>query len=248
MSQPCTLPTLGHLPARLDPFGQIRPALNGRMRLRFGEGEGGGGAGGDGGAGDGTGGEGDGSADGGDGTEGLGDAGKQALERMKADLKAAKAEAKAYKDLGLTPDQIKALQTGKPAGEGGDPADIEQRVQTAIAEATEQITQKAAAKSRASEVRAQAAELGFIKPQQALALLDQAELAKVTVNDDGDADAAAVKTLLEGLAKDSPFLLKPTDKTPDHRSAGIGGTGSGTKPDIAPGRARLEHAYANTQK
>ena len=97
-------------------------------------------------------------------------------------------------------------------------------------------------------MRAQAAELGFIKPAQALALLDQAKLAEVPVNEDGDADEAAVKKLLEALKTDSPHLLKPTDTTADHRTAGIGATGSGAQPDVRPGADRLRQAYANTSK
>jgi len=68
------------------------------------------------------------------------------------------------------------------------------------------------------------------------------------VNDDGDADEAAVKKLLEDLKSDSPHLLKPTDSTADHRTAGIGATGSGTTSEVRPGADRLRQAYANTTK
>lgn len=174
--------------------------------------------------------------------------GKYESERIKARqsvIDSTKAELRAYADLGLTPDQIKELKTAKP---GESNADVEQRIQQAISEATTEINAKAAAKSRAAEVRAQAAELNFIKPTQALALLDHDALAKVKVDDNGDADASAVKQLLEDLAKDSPHLLKPTDHTPDHRSVGIGGTGSGTKPEVRPGVDRLRQAYADSSK
>lgn len=150
-----------------------------------------------------------------------------------------------FTELGLTVDEIKALKDG--ASDAPTDKDIEKRIQKALDEATAVERAKSDAKARAAEVRAQAAELGFIKPTQALALLDQKKLAEIAVNDDGDADEAAVKKLLEALAEDSPHLIKPTDTTPDHRTAGIGGTGSGTKPEVRPGADRLRQAYANNK-
>lgn len=181
----------------------------------------------------------------------LGDPGKQAIERMKGTVQATKAEMKAFADLGLTPAAIKALvdaskaptPDAKPDAKVDEDA-IEKRIRTAI---ETEVNGKADARSRASEVRAQAAELSFIKPMQALALLDQAKLAAVKVDPaTGDADAAAVKALLDELAADSPHLLKPTDTTPGHKQVGIGGTGSGTTSDVQPGAARIAHAYANS--
>lgn len=234
-------PTLGRMPRRLDRFAQITTDLNSRRYLRFVEGGDGDGAGGDG---DGAGGDGDGA---------LGDAGKQALDRMKAERAAAKteaaaarAEAQAFKDLGLTVDEIKALQKAAPPAASED--DVEKRIAKALAENDKVNKAKSDARSRAAEVRAQAAELGFIKPAQALALLDSTKLAEVAVTDDGDADAAAVKKLLEELKTDSPHLLKPTDHTAHHRDAGIGASGSGAQPDVRPGADRLRQAYANTSK
>lgn len=155
-------------------------------------------------------------------------------------------ELRAFTDLGLTPDEINALREGTKNAPTDQ--DIEKRVQKALDEANAAAAEKVNARSRAAEVRAQAAELGFIKPAQALALLDQRKLAEVSVDDDGDADAGAVKKLLEDLAKDSPHLLKPTDTSVDHRFAGIGASGSGAQPDVRPGADRLRHAYANTPK
>lgn len=155
-----------------------------------------------------------------------------------------KSELRAFQDLGLTPAEIKEFKERKP---GESEADVQKRIDQAIQEAATQQREAADKRTRNAEVRAVAAELGFAKPAQALALLDQSKLAAVKVNDDGDADSAAVKTLLEDLAKDSPYLLKPTDTTPGHRDAGIGGAGSGAKPDVQPGAARLRHAYAESK-
>lgn len=150
-----------------------------------------------------------------------------------------------FTELGLTPEEIKALKD-KPGPTSEK--DIEKIINDRVKEVETAQTERLNAKARASEVRAQAAELGFIKPAQALALLDPKKLADIPVNDDGDADEAAVKKLLEELKTDSPHLLKPTDTTAHHRDAGIGASGSGTQSDVRPGADRLRQAYANTTK
>lgn len=173
----------------------------------------------------------------------LGDAGKQAIERMKAERNSARAEAKVWKDLGLTVEEIRALKEGQASAP--DEATIERRLRTQI---ETEARERTATKFRASAVRETAATLGFIDPRDALALLPQAELAQVDVDDNDDVDSDAVKKLLEDLAKRKPHLLKPTDTTVDHRSAGIGGAGSGTVPEVPAGQARIAFAYANTPK
>lgn len=155
-------------------------------------------------------------------------------------------ELRAFTDLGLTAAEIKALKDG--AASAPSDKDIEKRISDATAKFEAEQTEKSNAKARAAEVRAQAAELGFIKPAQALALLDTKKLAEVKVDENGDADESAVKALLEALKTDSPHLLKPTDTTADHRTAGIGASGSGTPPEVRPGIDRMRSAYANTPK
>ncbi|MGU3358184.1 hypothetical protein [Microbacterium sp. M4A5_1d] len=164
------------------------------------------------------------------------------IKARQAVIDSTKGELKAFTDLGLTPDEIKALQA-KPGGPTD--ADIEKLVNKRLEDADKANRERVDARSRAAEVRAQAAELGFIKPAQALALLDAKELAKVSVTDDGDADAAAVKKLLEDLSKDSPHLLKSTTtNTPGHRDAGIGARGAGAaSAAVRPGTDRLRGAY-----
>lgn len=229
----CITPTLGRLPRRMDRFGQITAAADPRLYLRFVEGGEGDGAG----AGDGEG--------AGDGAGELGDAGKQALDRMKSERNAARAEAKAFKDLGLSADEVKALRDNAPKPENVDPEKLEKTLRVQI-EKDERA--RSAAKFRASSVREVAATLGFIDPREALALVDQKALAQVDVDDDDEVDTDEVKKLLSKLATDKPHLLKPTDTTADHRTAGIGATGSGTKPDVRPGVDRVRQAYANTPK
>lgn len=152
---------------------------------------------------------------------------------------------RAFTELGLTPEEIRELQSRPgPTSE----KDVQKIIDARVAEVEAAQTERSNAKARAAEVRAQAAELGFIKPAQALALLDAKKLAEVGVNDDGDADPDAVKKLLEALKTDSPHLLKPTDTTADHRTAGIGASGSDARSDVRPGVDRLRSAYANTPK
>lgn len=231
---PCSYRTLPH---HLDPYGQVFRSPNPRLGLRFadagGDGSGAGGDGGDGG---------DGSGDGGDG-EGekpLGAAGEQALERTKAKLKTAAAELKSYKELGVTADEIRALVEAKNAGNAPDADAIKA---AATREAEEAASERYAAKARASAVREQAATLGFIDPKDALATLSVDDLADIDITDD-EVDEAAVKKLLEDLAKKKPYLLKSKDNTADHRTAGIGSSGSGTPPESQPGVGRMRDAYA----
>lgn len=167
-------------------------------------------------------------------------------ERLKARqnvIDKTQGDLRAFTDLGLTPAEIKAL---KDAPGSPDAKDVEKRIKDALDAANAESTEKSNARARSAEVRAQAAELGFIKPAQALALVDAKELAKVTVSDDGDADQAAVKKLLDDLAKENPHLLKPTDTTADHRAAGIGGAGSAAKAEVGAGTDRMRSAYAAT--
>lgn len=233
--------TLGKLPTHLDPFGMLTGRQHAPMRIRFAD-EGGDGTGAGGTGDDGKGGAGaaDGSGDG-DDPDKLGDAGVRAFERTKNELRDRKGELKAFTDLGLTPDDIKALRDGQTGGQGVDVAGIEQRVRASL---QTQFDEQRAADARASAVRELAATSGFLNPKQALRLVDDAELAKVTVKD-GTADEAGVKKLLEALATESPYLLAPTDSTADARTAGIGASGTGSKPESKPGYDRMRDAYAD---
>lgn len=171
----------------------------------------------------------------------LGDAGKAALDRVRQERNTARAEAKAFKDLGLSVDDIRAL---KDAADKANQPDEERIRAQAVKDADRQAHDRYAVKLRAAEVRAQAAALGFAAPGDAIALLDQAKLSAVDVSEADEVDAAEVGKLLEALKAEKPYLLKPTDHTADHRTAGIGSTGSGSKPEVRPGVDRVRAAYA----
>lgn len=152
---------------------------------------------------------------------------------------------KPWTDLGITPEEAKQLKADRDAKNGGPTPeqiqkDADKRAETAAKERFD-------GAARTSAVRATAAELGFHNPAAALALIPAADLAKVVVSDDYEADPAAIKALLTALAKAEPYLVKdPTPGTVDYRAAGIGGTGGPGKPDPGPGTPRMAGYYATT--
>jgi hypothetical protein len=155
----------------------------------------------------------------------------------------ARDEAKAFKDLGLTLEEITDLKAKRDAANGGPTPEQVQKDADKRADAA--ASEKFSAKARQSSVREQATLLGFHDPAVALALLNPTELAKVTVSDDLEPDAAAVKGLLMKLSTAQPYLLKtPGQQTVDYRTAGIGGAGGSAKPDPGPGTPRMAAAYA----
>lgn len=112
--------------------------------------------------------------------------------------------------------------------------DAEKAADAARKEGETSALEKANGRIVRSEARAVASELKFRNPTLALAAID---LSDVKVNDDGEPDAAAIKTKLEDLAKADPYLVddgkKPAPK-PD-RSQG-GGGGNDTASSVAKGR------------
>jgi DNA-binding transcriptional MerR regulator len=224
-----------------DGMAVIGRTLHDLRGIRYEDGEGGnGGSGGDGGDG------GDRSGDA-EGTLSAADAKAlraQADKRMQ-ERNAARDEAKAFKELGLTPDEIKALIEAR---DKTDAPDEEKIRKAALRDAEAAAREKFSGKLRAAEVRAQAAGLGFASPSDALALIPADKLAAVDVSDDDEVDAGEIKKLLEQLKTDKPYLLKKTDTTADHQTAGIGATGSGNRPEVQPGTPRMAAAYADSSK
>lgn len=79
---------------------------------------------------------------------------------------------------------------------------LTERASKAEAKAKE-VAEQTTARLVQSEARALAAELGFMKPQQAVKLADLSK----AIGEDGEIDSKAVRTSLEALAKESPELL-----------------------------------------
>lgn len=166
--------------------------------------------------------------------EGLGDAGKQAIDRMKAEreeakrrAKAAEAELEKLRNASKT-DQEKAVDAARKEGES-----------EAIKRANDRIIR--------AEAKTLAASAKFRDPGDVIAQLGS-QLADITVDEDGEVDQKALKALVDALAKSKPYLIDTGSTTATAADAGIGTTGSTTKPDPGPGRARLASAYAGTSK
>jgi hypothetical protein len=235
------IPTLpGALPATFTrpPVGPILGHPT-KPRIRFFMADEGGAGGSDGGSG---------GSDGGDGGDDapLSAADAKALrsqaDRLMKERNTARDEAKAFKDAGLSPQEIAELKAARDKQNGGPTP--EQIAEQARKDADKAANERIAARARVSAVREQAAALGFQNPADALALLDRKTLDEVAVDDQDEADAKAVKGLLEALGKERPYLLKKPGFS-SARDAGIGASGSGQKPDPGPGTRRMAAAYAS---
>lgn len=233
-----TTPVYGRIPAHLDPFGLILGQTVPRTPfLRFedegGTGTGAGGTGGEGGSGSGA-------AGAGGGDEPLGEAGQRALEREKQRRREASDALKPFADLGMSAEDLAKLI------EQNDPKNPERIAKQAAAQATKDAETRIAGVLRTSAIREAAATAGFADVSDALAMLPADKVASLKVDlEAGTADGDGVKALLDDLAKAKPYLLKTTDQTADHRTAGIGASGgAGTAPETAPGTPTLRAAYA----
>lgn len=98
-------------------------------------------------------------------------------------------------------------------------------------------TQAADRKIVRAEAKALAGTMAFRDPADAVAFLD---LSKVKVDDNGDADAEALKGLLAKLAEDKPYLVDDGKSTSPRRGPkpdkSAGGGNSDTSTGIARGR------------
>jgi len=242
--------TFGRIPFSADPFGLTlgqQPSLGFRPRLRF-EGEpgagagaggsgGAGGEGGAGGAGAGAGGAAAGAGEGGEGGEQLGAAGVRAMERAKTERNEARASLKEFTDLGLTPAEVRALV------EKNDPKNPERVAREATRAAEAAANERVSTVLRTSALTSAAAAANFANPDDALRFLDADAVKGLDVDlEKLAADPAKAKALVEGLAKDRPYLVK--NSTGSARDAGIGSRGSGSTPEPTPGLGRLSAAYA----
>lgn len=112
-------------------------------------------------------------------------------------------------------------------------SDAERAVEAARKEGESAAQERANARLIRSEARALAATAKFRDPSDAVAFLD---LAKVSVNDEGDVDAKAIRDQLKTLADSKPYLVDD-GKTPRPKpDKGQGGTGGGETPSVARGR------------
>jgi maltoporin len=106
-----------------------------------------------------------------------------------------------YDDLKAKAQQFDDLQAANAS-------QLEKAVKAARDDGRAEVLTAANARLVTAEARALAAEMQFRKPAHAVRLID---LNEVTVGDDGEVDTAAVRKLLDDLAKDDPLLLVVPD-------------------------------------
>ncbi|ATE56151.1 MULTISPECIES: hypothetical protein [Actinosynnema] len=161
----------------------------------------------------------------------LGDAGKKALTEERKQRGAAEKRAAALEA------ELQQLRDANKSAE-------EKALDAARREGANTATTAANARLVSAEVRIAAASGGFADPGDALAALRE-QLSAVKVTDTGEVDQAAVKQLVDELAKAKPYLLKQsTTGTASPADAGIGAGGTTSGAPVAPGLGRLSAAYA----
>jgi hypothetical protein len=142
-------------------------------------------------------------------------------------------------------DDLKAAKSELDKIREGNASELDKAVTKAKAEGISEATTRANQRLVAAEARAQAAAAGFHNPRDAAKLLD---LAGVKVNDDGEADADAIKSLIEEAVRDRPYLIKSDEgkgggPRPPRHNPGQGGR-PGEKPDgREAGRAEAERRF-----
>lgn len=181
---------------------------------------------------------GNGSEMGGNPGENLGEGGLKALHSERERATQAEKSLKAFTELGLTPEQIVELQQ-----KGATPS--QEDILAAAKKQAEQMTSATlAANARTSEIRVQAVQAGFHNPDDALRFLPADKISAIAVTN-GAADAAAVKSLLDELAKSHSYLVKPASASAS--DVGIGRSGAGGVATAEPGRSRIRAAYSNSK-
>ena len=152
----------------------------------------------------------------------LGERGQKALDRMKEERRQLKAQLREFKALGLTPDQIKALQTGgkKDDGDTPDPDKVREEARREVrAEALrERVADKIEAKARR-----------FADPEDAVAIL----LRSHDVDDflDGDKiDVEAIQDALDDILEKKPHLAAAQSDGKRFKGSADGGTRKESRP------------------
>ena len=170
----------------------------------------------------------------------LGERGERALQAEKDKRKAAQRELRAFKDLGLTPEQIRELTAGKSGdGDDGKKKDDAPDAEQLRRDAERDALAKANGRIIRSEVKAAAAGK-LADPSDALRLLD---LEQFEVDDDGNVNEQDIADEIDDLLKKKPYLAAQGGKR-FQGGADAGARGKPSKPDPGPGLARLRAAYS----
>lgn len=155
-----------------------------------------------------------------DGADALADKGKQALDRMKQQRNAARDQLREFKALGLTPEQIKALQK-KPAGDDDQPSADEIREQARTEARAEAMKERVVDKIEAKAAKA------FADAEDAVAILLRSNDPDDFL-DDGKIDVEAIQEALDELLEKKPHLAVQDGKR--FRGNPDGGTRKAARP------------------
>ncbi len=142
--------------------------------------------------------------------------------------------------------KLKAAQKQLDDSAEASKSDQDRAVDAARKEGAAEVLKLANSRLVDAEVRAAAASLKFRDPRDAVAQLRD-ELPDVSVDDSG-VDSKAVKSMLDRLASEKPYLVDDGKQTTSSaRDAGLGATGNDDgKVTVTPGVGRLQHAYAQS--
>ena len=138
-----------------------------------------------------------------------------------------------YKDY----DELKAAKTTFDEHTESQKTAAQKAIDAAKGEGTTETTHRFLSKLVNSEVRSLAVSLGFNDPADALQVIDAT---KLPVKDD-EADADAIKALVEKLAADKPYLVK-ADGTRKPRTRPTPQKGEPADDNGAPGKGRAAAA------
>lgn len=122
-------------------------------------------------------------------------------------------------------DDLKAKATKFDEIEAQNATELDKAIKKADADARADMSTKTNTRLVRAEVKAAASAAGFHDPADAAVLL-HGKFGEVKVTDDGDVDEAAVKALVEELAKSKPHLVK----TDNGRPTPLPGQGQHQKP------------------
>lgn len=141
-------------------------------------------------------------------------------------------------------DKFKAAATELDQIKAATATDLERAVKEADTKARAEVTGTLHATLRAAEARALAAAAKFRNPTDVVALLG-ASLNEVPVTGT-EVDSAALKALVDDLAKKSPYLVDDGKKQDEHVVPGAGAGDAGTA-IASPGIGNLRLGFAQSK-
>lgn len=166
--------------------------------------------------------------------EHLGEGGKAALDRERAAARDASRQKTAAEQ------RADAAEAELAKVREANQSEAEKATAKAVKDATDAVTETANKRLVRAEVKAVAAAVGFHDPRDAALLLADS-FGQIKVGTDGQVDEAAVKALVDGLAKDKPHLVKTAGAAtvlPGQGSTG-GSAPTGKEAGMAEARRRF---------